>query len=196
MTAITTTSVPSEAQIQPRPQWLPMKPATIPATSSRRRPMYIRPIPAPDASNSAACRARSRSSRSWNAVIIETPCAATKAKAPRTWRRTIQPYMARWYEGCRAHLSAYSPRAGGRGRMVRPRRDGAARIEQDRESRLPGLRPVTRGRSTHTGDRRLRFGATAAVGRKEETVATAQLSTPATIEATYRNLSTAELYEH
>ncbi|MGI8830419.1 MAG: phosphoenolpyruvate carboxykinase (ATP), partial [Candidatus Limnocylindria bacterium] len=34
-------------------------------------------------------------------------------------------------------------------------------------------------------------------GRKEETVATAQIpSTASTIDATWRNLSTAELYEH
>jgi phosphoenolpyruvate carboxykinase (ATP) len=52
---------------------------------------------------------------------------------------------------------------------------------------------VTRGRSTHEGD----LGQGPKVGRKEETVATALGQTPATpIEATYRNLSTAELYEH
>ena len=60
-------------------------------------------------------------------------------------------------------------------------------------SRLPGSGPVTRGRSTHEDD----LGPRPGVGRKEETVATALGETPATpIEATYRNLSTAELYEH
>src|SRR5918995_5774745 len=55
--------------------------------------------------------------------------------------------------------------------------------------------PLTRGRSTHIGDPTARAGRR--VARKEETVATTQLrSSTSTIEATYRNLSTAELYEH
>ena len=33
------------------------------------------------------------SARRRKAVAIETPCAATKMNAPRTWRRTIHSYM-------------------------------------------------------------------------------------------------------